>query len=1004
MSNLRKALALVLVFALIISMPAFVSAANFADVPVGSTHAEAINLLKTLGIVGGQPDGSFHPEASVTRAEFAKILYGIFNGNSNASVYVGPSAFDDVSTDSWYVGYVNWASDLGIIDGKGNNKFAPDDKVTYYEATKMYIVALTNKINLSWPFGFVNVAKRTNINLFLDINISDMNSAANRADICQMGMQSIFATDCARFYTYNMDGTVATKSTAAKDIFEIKPLYTQLLGSSNDPLEQAVTSSGKVVFPQSIADAANGVSGVVADQLTYKGNVAGLAKHNVVVWYKDIDDNYLLDTTDTIVYIADGVNKTVTFKSSDATIDQTTGQLYAMIDGVKTLMKREDVSTSTNPLPYVYYNGKGYGSTGARIVLTPDVFASFFGKKDNFTVTLLSTGLTDSGLNTGVWTYAFVDQPVNGLKIIALDAANGLVTLDKLGTLSTKTGATKATIYDNAAVGDYVNATLTTDYTNTINGMKQGSTYHLKKADVLSHQILQTSSTVKGVTYYTIGGKQCAINDRSYADGLTGLGTVGELCNAYLDSAGNVVAYESLNTEVSTDLGNFILITDVSVSKSMLGPVATVQGVLDDGTTVSYKLAPEGQYLDPDGTNIWFDPVKGFFDGNVYSEVDPTDFVYDNTKMLGNVFRYELDVTDPTYISKLESVSRIQSNVGLRENDEFVPASDITSFDYDATNKTFSFATKSDSTLKIRGFLSDDAVIYQYDDITDPANPTIRVIKPEDLQSISSDGAVGGTLFGGNNGGIYIDRTTLTPAIAFVTIGKLGTAAFKEGTSSIAAVLSVSEVAGSARGYMAIEASMMVDGKVNTYKTTEFSTASKASNSFTTALVAGQFAQVDFDGAGAIDAAVKAYSPSASGWATGYIKSLPKKEGGYYGINKAQYADEKTPNIINPGLIDLNEMNGEDDDYYKLADDVKVYTISDYAVPDTGANFRTDFYEDTLDVGSVGDLCSSSQYSNYVVDYHYTVLADNTLEIDTIFVYTEPVEKAEFNSTVTNAG
>ena len=45
--------------------------------------------------------------------------------------------FDDVTPTDWFFSDVDQAKALGLIDGKGNNRFAPNDNLTYAEAIKL---------------------------------------------------------------------------------------------------------------------------------------------------------------------------------------------------------------------------------------------------------------------------------------------------------------------------------------------------------------------------------------------------------------------------------------------------------------------------------------------------------------------------------------------------------------------------------------------------------------------------------------------------------------------------------------------------------------------------------------------------------------------------------------------------------------------------------------------------------------------------------------------------
>ena len=138
-ANLKKVLALVLAFACAFTMFAGAAFTDSADIKVKS---EVVNTLVSLGVVNGYDDGSFKPNGTVTRAEMAKMIYVLRTGNSDASAYNDDkTSFTDIGSH-WARGYIKYCQSLGIIAGKSNTKFCPNDKVTAQEAAKMLLVTL----------------------------------------------------------------------------------------------------------------------------------------------------------------------------------------------------------------------------------------------------------------------------------------------------------------------------------------------------------------------------------------------------------------------------------------------------------------------------------------------------------------------------------------------------------------------------------------------------------------------------------------------------------------------------------------------------------------------------------------------------------------------------------------------------------------------------------------------------------------------------------------------
>lgn len=154
---MKKLLALMLSVAMVFTMGTSVMA--YSDVEEGTYVSEAVTVLSNLGILDGYEDGSFKPEATVTRAEMAKIVcetLGYDNMGTNKIL------FDDVSPKHWAGGYISTAYGLGIINGYGNGKFGPEDTVTYEQAVKMVVCALGYEPMAvdrgGWPAGYTSVA------------------------------------------------------------------------------------------------------------------------------------------------------------------------------------------------------------------------------------------------------------------------------------------------------------------------------------------------------------------------------------------------------------------------------------------------------------------------------------------------------------------------------------------------------------------------------------------------------------------------------------------------------------------------------------------------------------------------------------------------------------------------------------------------------------------------------------------------------------------------------
>lgn len=103
---------------------------NFSDVSADKWYNNAVSTLCHMGVLGGYSDGTFRPNAPITRAEFAKIAVSFSQANGSA-VY---SYFTDVKTTDWFAPYVTTAKDSGLIEGYSDGSFKPENRITRAEA------------------------------------------------------------------------------------------------------------------------------------------------------------------------------------------------------------------------------------------------------------------------------------------------------------------------------------------------------------------------------------------------------------------------------------------------------------------------------------------------------------------------------------------------------------------------------------------------------------------------------------------------------------------------------------------------------------------------------------------------------------------------------------------------------------------------------------------------------------------------------------------------------
>lgn len=124
----------------LISAPVFA----FPDVEDNYWAAPQINLLSEQGVIVGYPDGTFKPDANVTRAEFAAMAIRAL-GQQHTKV-AQPVHFTDVDEEYWAYQDIQKALYFDLIScDKEGQLFRPEDSVSRAESTSIAVNALTTE-------------------------------------------------------------------------------------------------------------------------------------------------------------------------------------------------------------------------------------------------------------------------------------------------------------------------------------------------------------------------------------------------------------------------------------------------------------------------------------------------------------------------------------------------------------------------------------------------------------------------------------------------------------------------------------------------------------------------------------------------------------------------------------------------------------------------------------------------------------------------------------------
>jgi len=172
------------------TIPTF--ATGFSDVSADAWHKESVLYIRDNGIMSGTTETEFEPNASMSRAMLAMVLYRM-EGEPSVS---GTDNFTDTANNAWYANAVYWASEQNLIGGYGNNLFGTNDPVSREQiATILWRYAKSPTVNgniesfaeaniiSNWATTAVEWARENNIVGGKGENRFDPSGQATRAEV-----------------------------------------------------------------------------------------------------------------------------------------------------------------------------------------------------------------------------------------------------------------------------------------------------------------------------------------------------------------------------------------------------------------------------------------------------------------------------------------------------------------------------------------------------------------------------------------------------------------------------------------------------------------------------------------------------------------------------------------------------------------------------------------------------------------------------------------------------
>lgn len=617
---MKKSIVVLLVFLLLFSGIAY---ATPTDVK-GTAYETAVDRLISLGLLTGYPDGSFKPDATITRAEFAAVIVRALG--ETAGVQQGSTTrYIDVPSTHWAAGLINRASSLGIIKGYSDGKFGPSDAVTYEQAVTMMVRALGYEpaalAKGGYPSGHLSVAFDSGLLEGVSGKVSQpahrglVGLLVDNALEVPMMIQVAFG-DTTKYLVSGLEGT------------KEQTLLTQKLGlkSAEKRIATLDTTKREVGFDGDnlIYTAAAGVP--------LDWNLVGL---NVTVLYKD-QMVYALTVDSTIIYGSiDGTKHSAT----EVTLVGTT-KAYKVASSAQSTLNDAIVDVPA-------FTGIGYDNAYGMFILNQD---------NEITLGRVLSGFDKKGILTEVtdtqFVYINIESPVSATvtRSNMNNASFGFVEID--GKRATFSGLKKGmfieffTDYD----GRYYISANTGKVTGTLDSINidltkvdiSGLTYPLNSKLRYSKDNLESTGAVTAaedldvLTQFTVTAYKNSKGELIFISGL--------VANAKQSFYGILKEVDTFQERIKVErpvdgiIKNINYSFDLAIDDANIAGgryVVAYDGMLDPNDCYEFVINQEGTIVD-------IKSIKGITDGATTTTIDSVDeasqSIYGN-----NLRRYFVD-------------------------------------------------------------------------------------------------------------------------------------------------------------------------------------------------------------------------------------------------------------------------------------------------------------------------------------------------------------------------
>ena len=642
MRNLKRVLSLAMAAAMLIGMMVVSAGAvstyeDFTDKDE-IQNTEAVNTMVSLGVINGKDDGSyFDPNGIVTRAEMAALIARCLNGGIDPSLGTGASttAFSDTK-GHWAEAYIAYCANLGIINGKGDGTFGPDETVTGTAAAKMFLCALGYRSEIEgltgagWDLNTDSLANK--VGLYDGLTTIRPSDGLNRDNTAQLIYNGVQANEVQYRNNYGeYSGVIYPQPNGTILVNRFKVRKVTGILEANDTLSVA----------NGAADG-HGANAVALDgeSLLRVTDVSGYTRADYAGLYGA--QTYKIDTPnemvgqEIVIYVKylnnlspNAANSTVlgdAIVTSNNTVVETNGRLKDA-DAVRSAVRAGGLSNIGSPVAFKFdHTGRSTGvATGITDTLTTQA---------------------DKTRSAGVL-QRFIDNNGNGTPDYIIQILPSLATITTVNKSSEKY-TFSAPIGSQSWADVVCGGELAKDDILLVTKYSDGK-YYAEEPKVVEGEISAFNTgnnkvTVDGTAYGNGAGAMLAIPGATAALDREMIGGTYAL---YLDAFDNVLGYK----EIDAAIGNYAILRGYSSSGSeAMGYSFRVKLLMQDGTTGTYDLnvaetaVKLGLANASDSTSVKEDAL-----------IDNTKRIYFNTdnrtdpgNVSGHLYSYSLDNNEVT--------------------------------------------------------------------------------------------------------------------------------------------------------------------------------------------------------------------------------------------------------------------------------------------------------------------------------------------------------------------